>query len=356
MIFFVVPQKDSFGFRAYLLGHGKALAERANLLFYPEIPHLRRLPLGSYVFTALDMLSPAETEMVIQIWDHLSQAGQDVRLLNDPRRALTRYQLLRSLSEAGRNRFRACRASEWRRCNRFPVFVRQEKEHTGSLTSLLETPAALNKALVWLVVRGHRLRDLLIVEYCDTSDENGVFRKYSAYVVGGKVIARGIIFSDHWMTKDHVRQFNEQWLEEEHRYVQQNPHEPWLKEVFHLAGIEYGRIDYGLQGDMPQVWEINMHPTLAGGGGPGTLLGQQWYNDLRIPMRDHFNRQFRAAWETIDCSLEPMPGIPLPICPKLRQRIRVEQEQERRATTYKTFVDRLARNRLLRRAFRKEPL
>jgi hypothetical protein len=30
--------------------------------------------------------------------------------------------------------------------------------------------------------------------------------------------------------------------------------------IFELAGIEYGRIDYGLVGDKIQTWEINDNP------------------------------------------------------------------------------------------------
>lgn len=352
MIFFVVPEGGSFSFRDYLNRYGKALAERADLLFYPELPHLQRLPFGSYVFTALDRLSSAETEMVIQIWDRLSQAGPELRLLNDPRRAMKRYELLRTLKERGKNSFQAYRASEWRQCRRFPVFVREENDHNGSLTQLLDSPAAVKKALVWLALHGFRFRELLIVEYCHTADKNGIFRKYSAYVVAGEVIARGIVFSNHWLTKGNVRQFDPEWVREEQRYVEQNPHELWLREVFREARIDYGRIDYGLQGDKPQVWEVNMNPTVSGGPVEPGLLDQQWYRDLRAPIQDHFYRRFQAAWEAIDCAREPLPGIPFAISPELRHRAQLERQKEHRARSYKVFLTKPPGRRFLRRVKR----
>ena len=39
-------------------------------------------------------------------------------------------------------------------------------------------------------------------------------------------------------------------------------HLPQIKQVYELAQIEYGRIDYGLANGKIQVFEINTHPML----------------------------------------------------------------------------------------------
>jgi hypothetical protein len=43
------------------------------------------------------------------------------------------------------------------------------------------------------------------------------------------------------------------------------PHREELRQIFDLAGITYGRIDYGLRAEKIQVWEINLNPTLIQG-------------------------------------------------------------------------------------------
>ena len=85
---------------------------------------------------------------------------------------------------------------------RFPVFIREEVEHTGSLTRLLRSQEEVNHELARLVKRGHDLRDLLVVEFCDSSDSSRTFRKYSAFVVGGQIIPRELIFSRKWVLKE----------------------------------------------------------------------------------------------------------------------------------------------------------
>jgi hypothetical protein len=47
-------------------------------------------------------------------------------------------------------------------------------------------------------------------------------------------------------------------------------HEASLREIFRLARIEYGRMDYALLGGRLQVWEINTNPTIAT---PGSEMG-----------------------------------------------------------------------------------
>jgi hypothetical protein len=55
-------------------------------------------------------------------------------------------------------------------------------------------------------------------------------------------------------------------LREEQDYLATNPHERQLREIFALARIEYGRIDYSFRGDAMQVWEINTNPIIIGMG------------------------------------------------------------------------------------------
>ena len=59
----------------------------------------------------------------------------------------------------------------------------------------------------------------------------------------------------------------ERGLDEALTYYEANPHAAWLRRVFDLARIDYGRVDYGMSRGVPQVWEINLTPTLGHGSG-----------------------------------------------------------------------------------------
>jgi hypothetical protein len=43
--------------------------------------------------------------------------------------------------------------------------------------------------------------DLLVVEFCDTSGPDGIYRKYSAFRVGSVILPRHLMFSRHWKIK-----------------------------------------------------------------------------------------------------------------------------------------------------------
>ncbi len=123
------------------------------------------------------------------------------------------------------------------------------------------TRAALERGLNYVRLQGNRLADILVVEFCDTSDQSGVFRKYSAFVVDKQVLPRHLIFGHNWNLKKpslKTVEFNQ----EQTRYLETNPHESFVADVFRRTKIDYGRIDYGVAGSAPQVWEINTHPTI----------------------------------------------------------------------------------------------
>ena len=95
----------------------------------------------------------------------------------------------------------------------------------------------------------------------ETSD--GVFKKYSALKIKDIIIPRQLDYNMHWMVKTNIR-FNtypeKEYFEELELFMQKNPHSGWLKQIFEIAGIEYGRIDYGIFEGVPIVWEINLNP------------------------------------------------------------------------------------------------
>ena len=163
-----------------------------------------------------------------------------------------------------------------------------------------------------LRLRGHRLRDLLVVEFCDTADANGLYRKYAAFKVGNAIVPAHMMAGDRWMIKASGDQPTVELAEEGLRYVEENPHEEWLRKVFTIAGADYGRIDYGVLNGRPQVWEVNLNPTVGRAPGKPARDLPEEVAALRDRAREGVHERLRAAFvgldqpqgETIGVSLE----------------------------------------------------
>jgi hypothetical protein len=264
-------------------------AERIELVPYEVLMGRTRLRPGTYVFSDVERLDPEATRRLTELWERLSET-EGFRLVNHPSRSMRRYELLRMLRERGSNRFGLYRLDEERSALRYPVFLRGENDHRGSRTPLLGDPAELAAALLGLRRRMGSLDGVVVVEFCDTSDPDGVFRKYAAYCVAGRILPIHLMFSRRWMVKSSVgRRWRE--LREERAYVEGNPHEERLREIFRWARIDYGRIDYGVLDGSIQTWEINTNPTLLPRRGAGLR---------RRRVRRHFLERFRAALSELE--------------------------------------------------------
>lgn len=264
MIAVLVTRPHSYTVTTFLASFGRALRGRLRFLYYDRALSRRRLPRGVWIFADLERLPPAEAEKAARLRERLVAEGS--RVLNHPTRSLRRYELLRLLRERGENDFDAVRVTERRRPGRFPVFLRPEHEHTGSLSPLLGTQEELDRALAGLDARGESREGKLVVEFLDLADAQGVYRKYAAFRVGGAIVPRHLFFSRDWLQKE-ADLAGEALLAEERAYLESNPHAAALLRIFDAARIEYGRADYGVKEGRLQLWEINTNPMLVSGGG-----------------------------------------------------------------------------------------
>ena len=288
MLTFISAAANAWGMRSYLDTWGRPLASRVQLLSYEQLPALTQYRRGTFIFADIEVLSSSQALMAADIWAKLHRHG--CRLLNQPLRTMRRYQLLRTLHASGENQFQIYRLTETTCPARFPVLLRLEKEHQA-FTDLLWNQGELDRAMLGLLVRGYPLHDALMVEYCDTSDHSGLFRKYSAFIVGDQIVPRHLIFSNHWMQKT-PELLDDDKLREEHEYLSTNPHRAWLERVFRLAGVEYGRIDYGVMDGKPQVWEINTNPVV--------MMEPHKYAPSHLPAQEFFATHIRRSFEAAD--------------------------------------------------------
>ena len=354
MITFWVNRDGRFGLQNYQSHRGRTIADRFDTRLYEDLTgHRVAFADGPQIFAGLDQATPAQRELVGRLWDAHAAAAPGMPRLNDPRRVLLRFDLLQRLWEQGLNRFRVYRVDQADQVARFPVFVRHIHRHSGPATRLVHSHDDLRWVLTALRIRGRRMRDHMIVEYCDVSGSDGLFRKYAAFRVGAHIIPSHVFAASGWTVKSLENEPTEASVQEGLQYQRENPHAAWLARVFDLAGIEYGRVDYGVAGGEPQVWEINLNATI------GRAAGQSRHANLPASLkalrdsgRDIFHAQLRAAF--LDLDLHPSTGsVEVEVDEPLQARLRRDTEQRKRGERVTTWLGRLYDNRLLNGPVRK---
>ena len=300
LVYYLATKAFSNTIRSFLATWGKSLKSRVRVVNYHKAFRQKQLPPGTYIFSDLERLSVCETEWAASIYHAISNHwGSHSKLLNHPIRSMRRYELLRALYNRGINSHNVFRITEGRLPKRYPVFIRGADDHGGAGTDLIHSEPDLMLEIDKLNQQGISREDKIIVEFCDTSDEQGVFRKYSAFIVGDKIIPRHICFSRDWQIK-YPDLSNPEFIEEEYEFVTRTAHEASLKKIFAIAGITYGRIDYGIRDNTIQVWEINTNPRLAS------------FVSAEIPARqtihDIFVERINRAFETLDNDGQAMTG------------------------------------------------
>ncbi len=274
MIHYLVTKAHAYTMRTYLETWQRDMLGRVSFEYYEDLPYWHHIAGGAYIFSDLERLNDAQLELAEAYCEQLLRSG--ARVLNRPRKVLLRYELLKRLREKGINGFGVRRLSESREGMRYPVFVREENEHTGNLSGLIEKEAGLEPAISAQLAAGKDARRLLIVEYFDTADADGVFRKYSVIKVGNVLIPRHLLFSGGWMIK-YPGDVDSAKTQEEDEFLRLNPHVEPLRRIFELANIDYGRADYTLHNGKVTVWEINTNPVVMpvpGHCNPDRLPGQ----------------------------------------------------------------------------------
>jgi hypothetical protein len=301
MIQFLVRHEHAYTMASFLEDWGRGLAGRVRILPYEsliegvEFKHSN----AAFIFADLDRLAawPPAREVMGKLHDEMLKRYGAARVLNDPNRSLLRYDLLRKLRAEGINDFDVQRVTEAGPPRSYPVFLRPEDEHQFSGAKILETEGEYRAALDTLARQGVPLDGLLAVGYRGAPDGHGVFRKFAAFVVGDTIIPRHVFFSRNWVIKS-ADLVEPEMIDEELAFMEERTHEPLLRRAAQLAGIRYGRIDYGLVNGCPQVWEINTNPMLANPPAPdGT--------EVAVSPRSELHRRFAARIAAAFASIDP---------------------------------------------------
>ena len=219
---------------------------------------------GTYVFCDLERLSDFGLAAAAEI-AALMKGATGFCVLNDPARCRTRFGFLRAMREAGLNDFDAYRADGLPKPKRFPVFIREEADHTASISGLLPDQALLDAELERLSSAAQPLRGLIVIEYCGEEVSQGVWRRFGTFRIGQFYHLHDVVSEDNWNVKYGRKGLvDEATYEEDLRRMESGFMIEELRRAFEIAEIDYGRADFGLVAGRPQVYEINTNPHISG--------------------------------------------------------------------------------------------
>lgn len=274
------------------------------MLAFEDVFSSRQLPSGTWVFMGARQLPPAGRKLAEAVWQALTDAG--LKVLNRPSLLMSRHMILDTMYRAGINDFRSYNPTEIAEDIRFPVFVRFAEQHAGSLSPLLSNRKELASFLRWQRLRGRKMHELLVVEFCDTANDRGEYRKYSAHYVNGELATQFLHVDLHWMVKDAASTFRDEWVFEEREFIRENSHAAEISQVFEIAKIDFGRLDYGLLNGKLQVWEINTNPSLDDLPNQRKVPSKpQRIKKLQEPGQKIFFERFHRILESIDSPHDP---------------------------------------------------
>lgn len=352
MISFWVPAAGSFGIELWLAHRAPELTDHFDIRHYESLTADQDIAGGAHIFTGLDQLGPAGRAAVAALHHAVREQFPHDPVLNHPERAARRFELLTRAYEAGINTFRARRVGDSLDGVRYPVFVREESGHGGPLSGLLRNGAELDASLRALWARGYPMADLLVIEFCDLSDSEGRFVSAAAFRMGSLIVPAHMISGKHWVLKWSHSDHDERAMREYVDFVRDHPHEAWLRQAFELAGVEYGRIDYGIRGSTLQIWEINLSPTMGPSPGQKPADYPSPILDLLQEGRRIYNSKLAAAFVTLDPERR-QDRARIRLDPVLVARMHDESAQGRRQAGVLQFLGRVYSHPAIGWPFRK---
>ena len=253
------------------------------VVHYADAFATRRAPHATYVFSDLDRLNPIGIARAADFYRRLMRVGR--RALNDPARFVGRLALLRRLYAAGINRFTAYPAVPAPLPERWPVFLRLDAGHRPPLTGLLADPIELARETTAALDAGVSPEQLIVVEYSAEPLACGLWRKLSVYRVGDRLFADSCVHERSWMAKIGPEGIApDDVYADELRLMRENPYGQAMRRVFELAGVEYGRVDFGLVSGRPSVYEVNTNPQVEF----LPYTPSPFRNETRRLFRDHY--------------------------------------------------------------------
>jgi hypothetical protein len=237
---------------------------QADVRYYESLDFERELPGGAVIFTDHERFDRTESLYARWLAHRVARHPDRYLVLNHPAHVLDRFTLMRRLHARGLVPFAVHRIGAARSKRvRYPVFLRFDNDHRGARGGkLLHTPHEVERAMGLIPdLTPARRRRLMLVEYEDVRDPDGLYRKYAVQKIGPRLIPRHVLVSREWMTKE-VRLVTPATVADEEKLISDCPFRAEIDEAFRIAGIDYGRIDFGIRDGRMLIWEINTNPVI----------------------------------------------------------------------------------------------
>ncbi len=242
-----------------------------GVIDYPRLVISSSFRASAVIICDVERMTPDYETRVVSIVRKWREQPQAPAILNTPPLSLRRYELLKRLYQLGINRKDICRLDDPCALEniRFPCFIRDEAGHhlTPDTPRLLHSRDDLTSELARLAALGIPAYGKIAVEFEDTRDDTGMYCKLAYYKVADTFIPAHMFWNPEWFVKfPKPSLVNERpdLVERERDFVMSSPHKAEVARVFDIAGIEYGRIDYGIRRDGGiHVFEINTNPNSA---------------------------------------------------------------------------------------------
>lgn len=277
---------------------GQPRHSRLLSLSYEKVLTRRDLPRGGWIFSDIELLSPAQRADAIELKNWLQSSQTAIWILNDPALTLRRTELHHALARENINAFDSFALplkSEGE--PRYPLILRHADSHGGTVI-WVKNRAQLDEKCAELCARGADLTQWIATEFCDCSDSDGVFHKASAFCIAGRIVPRHLFFSRHWMVK-YADLLDPVYRARENEFLATNPQRAALERIFKLAQVDFGRIDYSVLDGQIQVWEINTNPMVLR---PGYA-----FTGSRAATHRGFARDLERVWRELDPRNQKVP-------------------------------------------------
>lgn len=264
MLFFITMNDNKFTIELYLDVIRNAIDFPAKILSYEEAYRTPSFRGAVVIFCDIERFPLEQLSIPRNLYNRI--AGEQPRaILNNPWTVLQRFDLLKTLKQAGINSFDIHRPPLHGKLIRFPVFLRNELDHYGPVSDLIHTETALHTQLRTAKGKKPGPFSPVVVEYCDARSQDGRYHKYGAFYLRDTIVPRHLFFSNNWMVKGTADQLPQD-LAMEMDYINNNHFASELAAVFKLAQIDYGRVDFVATPRGIEVFEINTNPTMLDAG------------------------------------------------------------------------------------------
>jgi hypothetical protein len=264
MLYFITMDDNKWTIELFLDNVRNNLNFPVQIISYEEARAVDDFRGAIVIFCDIERFAGNAINDAQALYDRAAAQGAR-RLLNNPAKVLRRFELLKEMRRQNINTFDVYRELKNANEYRYPVFIRNELDHYGPVSDLLKSQEELEKTLSTSKSKSVGPFSPIIVEYCDVNVDGYGFHKYGAFCLWEMIVPRHLFFSPQWMVKGTRGQLPEH-IEMEKQYLAQNTFQEKVSEVFKIANIQYGRIDFAKTKEGLAIFEINTNPTVVDTG------------------------------------------------------------------------------------------